>query len=618
MIDTPQQRRPSIRRQLSILVAACVLPVWLIAAVMARHAYVSNLDQVSRDMLENARAMTMAVDRELANVQASLSALGSSPSFKKGDFVALHHQSREILKNYPGADIIVADCTGQQLVNTYRPLGSKLPKRNNPDTVRRIFEEGKPVVSNLFRGAVTKRPVIAIDVPVVINGAVAYDLSMSFPSLVLSSVLQSQNVFKDWYGTVVDRNGVITARTRNLDEFVGKELTGDLRAALSRSNEGTLLIATAKGGTTFAAFSKSSFSGWTVAVAVPAEVALADLYSWMRWAVGIGVASSLLGILLACWLASRIARDIQSLVQPALAIGSGEEAPAVATASSETSELAEALVQASRLLQRRAAERDQAERQLSLTIDDLRRETAERIRAMEEVRRQEQLLTQQSRQAALGEMVGNIAHQWRQPLNALGLLVQQPLLFHELGQLDREFLEENVAKSMAIVRHMSQTIDDFRNFFRPDKEKLRFKVADEVAKVLSLVDGSLQSLGVSLRVQQQGDPEVDGYPNEFAQVLLNILVNARDAIAERGVAAPAVQVSIAEQAGRAVLTVTDNAGGIPEEILPRIFDPYFTTKGPQAGTGVGLFMSKTIIEKNMGGLLTACNVDGGAQFRIEV
>ncbi|MBJ6799346.1 sensor histidine kinase [Geomonas propionica] len=613
-----RNHRPTIRQQLSILVAACVLPVWLIAALMARHAYVTKLDQVSRDLLENARAMTMAVDRELANVEASLSALGSSPSFRGRDFITLHQQSKEILKNYPGADIIIADRTGQQLVNTYRPLGSKLPKRSNLDVVRRIFEEGKPIVSNLFRGAVTKRPVIAIDVPVVIDGVVAYDLSMSFPSQVLSSVLQSQNVFKEWYATVVDRNGVITARTRDLEQFVGKELTGDLRPALSRSSEGTLLVKSANGAATFSAFCKSSFSGWTVAVEVPTDMALANIYSWMRWAVGVGVAISLLGILLASWLANRIAKDIQALVQPALAIGSGTVAPAVATDSKETSELAEALVQASQLLQRRAAERDEAERQLSLTIEDLRHETGERIRAMEEVRRQEQLLTQQSRQAALGEMVGNIAHQWRQPLNALGLLVQQPLLFHELGQLDREFLQEHVAKSMAIVKHMSQTIDDFRNFFRPDKEKLRFKVADEVAKVLSLVDGSLQALGISLKVLQEGDPVVEGYPNEFAQVLLNILVNARDAIAERAVAVPSVEVRIAEQGGRAVLTITDNAGGIPEEIMERIFDPYFTTKGPQTGTGVGLFMSKTIIEKNMGGALTACNVDQGAQFRIEV
>ncbi|WP_224961915.1 sensor histidine kinase [Geomonas subterranea] len=586
---------------------------------MARHVYVTKLDQVNRDLLENARSMTMAVDREFANVQASLTALGTSPSFRARDFVAIHLQSREILKNYPGADIIVAESDGQQLVNTYRPLGSVLPKRNNPDTVRRIFEGGKPVVSNLYYGAITRRPVIAIDVPVMIDGRVAYDLSMSFPAHELSSVLRSQNVFKEWYGTVVDRNGVITVRTSKGNLFVGKELTGELRTAMSRASEGILRIKTPQGGVAFSAYAKSPLSGWTVAVAVPREFALREIYSWMRWVVGAGVFTSFLGILLASWIARRIARDIQSLVEPALAIGRGEPATTIGTDSGkETSDVAEALVQASQLLQRRAAERDQAERQLSDTIEDLKRETAERIRAMEEVRRQEHLLTQQSRQAALGEMVGNIAHQWRQPLNALGLLVQQPLLFHELGELDHEFLEENKSKSMALVQHMSQTIDDFRNFFRPDKEKRRFKVCDEVAKVLSLVDGSLQSLGVTLDVQQDGDPAIEGYPNEFAQVLLNILVNARDAIAEREVVFPKVLVRIAEQEGKAVVTVTDNAGGIPEEIMDKIFDPYFTTKGPQSGTGVGLFMSKTIIEKNMGGMLTACNVAGGAQFRIEV
>lgn len=615
----PENKKSTIRLQLCFLVAACVLPVWLLAAVMVRHAYVTKLDQVNRDMLVNARGMSLVVDRELANVQASLAALATSPSFRKRDLAALYLQCKEILLNYPGADIVIADRDGQQLVNTYPPFGSVLPKRNNLGMVRRIFETGKPQVSDLFRGAVTKRPLIAIDVPVLIDGKVAFDLSMTFSSDKLSTILQSKNVFKEWYGAVLDRNGVITARTGNLGDLVGKQAGVELRRAAAAAGEGTIMQTFPAKEEAFTAFAKSSYSGWTVAFGVPKWLVLRQIYLWVAWTVAGVAAISMLGILLATFIGRRIAKDVLSLVEPALAIGQGRVVTSIRTESvKETTEVAEALVQASELLQRRETERDLAERQRSLAIDELRYETGEKIRALEELRRQEQLLTQQSRQAALGEMIGNIAHQWRQPLNALGLMVQQPPLFYELGQVDREYLEEHTRKTMQIVQHMSQTIDDFRSFFRPDKERVRFRIAEEVNKTLSLVDGGLQSLNIAVELKLEGDPFIVGYPNEFSQVLLNILLNARDAIVERAVEAPRVLIAIGEERQRSVVVVTDNAGGIPEGIIDKIFDPYFTTKGPQAGTGVGLFMSKTIIEKNMGGALSARNVPGGAEFRIEV
>jgi signal transduction histidine kinase len=135
---------------------------------------------------------------------------------------------------------------------------------------------------------------------------------------------------------------------------------------------------------------------------------------------------------------------------------------------------------------------------------------------------------------------------------------------------------------------------------------------------LSLLEGSFQGQQIAIEVDVKGDPVVHGYPNEFSQVLLNILINARDALTERETAGPRVLITIGTDGSRAVVTIADNAGGIPEEIIGKIFDPYFTTKGPQAGTGVGLFMSKTIIEKNMGGLLAVRNAEDGAEFRIEI
>lgn len=248
----------------------------------------------------------------------------------------------------------------------------------------------------------------------------------------------------------------------------------------------------------------------------------------------------------------------------------------------------------------------------------LQQETEERLKTLEALRRKEQMLIQQSRQAAMGEMIGNIAHQWRQPLNTLGLTIQQLLLFHELGELNREFLEECVGSSMQLVLHMSQTIDDFRNYFKPDKEKVAFSVNETLNRTISLMSGSLNDKCITVQVNAQVDPVVWGYPNEFSHVLLNIMTNAKDVLIERAVSNPSISVTVDELDKRAIVTITDNAGGIAEQNVEKIFDPYFTTKGPQDGTGVGLFMSKAIIEKNMGGRLSVRNLEAGAEFRIEI
>ncbi len=248
----------------------------------------------------------------------------------------------------------------------------------------------------------------------------------------------------------------------------------------------------------------------------------------------------------------------------------------------------------------------------------LRAETAERFRTMEELREKDRMLLQQSRQAAMGEMIGNIAHQWRQPLNALGLTIQDISLAYELGNFTKEQLDASISGAMDIIFHMSQTIDDFRSFYKPDREKRWFKVNHVVNKAVSLIEANYREHRISVDVNAADDLEIRGYHNEYAQVLLNILMNARDVLLERGTTEPRVTLKRRKEKGKSVVTVCDNAGGIGAEIMDKIFDPYFTTKESGLGTGIGLFISKTIIEKNMGGRLTARNAGFGAEFRIEV
>jgi C4-dicarboxylate-specific signal transduction histidine kinase len=145
-----------------------------------------------------------------------------------------------------------------------------------------------------------------------------------------------------------------------------------------------------------------------------------------------------------------------------------------------------------------------------------------------------------------------------------------------------------------------------------------FNASEVVKNTLSLLEGSFQNPKISIEIIEKDNTVINGHKNEFAQVLLNILVNARDVVIEREIADATVTITICREGHFSVVTISDNAGGISEEYINKVFDPYFTTKGPQQGTGVGLFMSKTIIEKNMRGKLSVQNIDNGAEFRIEV
>lgn len=273
------------------------------------------------------------------------------------------------------------------------------------------------------------------------------------------------------------------------------------------------------------------------------------------------------------------------------------------------------LLNARNELEHRVRERTE---ELEETIQNLQAETQRRLQAVEALRRQELAMIQQNRHAAMGEMIGNIAHQWRQPLNTLGLFTQRLGFFYDSPEFNKEFVDTSVAKSMEIIEYMSRTIDDFRSFFSTDREKVEFKIDEMVSRALSLVETGFNEHKICVERGESENVTIYGFPNEYAQVLLNILINAKDVIIERNIASPRVLIHSRNENGMAVVTIADNAGGIPEDVMSKIFDPYFTTKGPQQGTGIGLFLAKTIIETSMGGKLSVHNTDEGAEFRIEV
>ena len=237
---------------------------------------------------------------------------------------------------------------------------------------------------------------------------------------------------------------------------------------------------------------------------------------------------------------------------------------------------------------------------------------------VEEERKKDDLLIIRGRQNVMGEMVSSIAHQWRQPINLLGLLAQDLQITCRHGGLTPELIEANLKRTMEVVRELSATIDDLRNFFLDETVQAEFRVIEAIEKVESLVRGSFEAKRVLLEVEASADPTHCGYPGALSQALVNILLNARDAFSEESEGERRVLVRLLSENGRTVITVSDNAGGIPEAIISRIFDPYFSTKRPDQGAGIGLFISKSIIEMNMGGALSVRNTGEGAEPRIEL
>ncbi len=237
---------------------------------------------------------------------------------------------------------------------------------------------------------------------------------------------------------------------------------------------------------------------------------------------------------------------------------------------------------------------------------------------VERNRQQQMMLFQQSRFVQMGEMIAMIAHQWRQPLHSLSLLIHVAVKKYEAGTLDGAAVSDFQKRSQQMITHMSETIDDFRNFFKPDKTKTDFDVYDALMDVMHIIEPMIQRYGIEVITSIDTGCVVYGYPNEFSQAVLNILNNAKDALLERRVEDPKIHIGIKEAQGKVVITIEDNAGGIPESLIDKIFDPYFSTKENKNGTGLGLYMSRIIITEHMHGTIGVTNGDAGACFRLSL
>ena len=263
---------------------------------------------------------------------------------------------------------------------------------------------------------------------------------------------------------------------------------------------------------------------------------------------------------------------------------------------------------------------EKSQEELSLLNKNLEKkveqEVALKIKKENEAKEKERILVHQSKLASMGEMIGSIAHQWRQPLTQLSSVLVLVELKYERGKLTLKELRESIHQSQEQIEFMSKTIDDFRNFFKPNKQKDFFSPYKSVQSALSLISSSFENYNIKVNLKFEDEVLINGYESEFSQVILNILSNSKDAFIEKQIANPIITVTISKEDKNSKIVLCDNAGGINLIPIEKVFEPYVTTKHASSGTGIGLYMSKNIIEKSMNGSLSVSNNKNGVCFEI--
>ncbi|HVP09262.1 MAG TPA: sensor domain-containing diguanylate cyclase [Burkholderiales bacterium] len=333
-----------------MLVLASVIPAMVIVAALLVYGYQRDRERLQRDSIATARAMIHAVDRELVSITIAAQVLGTSPHLANEDFKEFHAQAREVVGAHIGMNVVLSDATGQQLLNTLRPYGAELPPHGNINQLNEVFRAGRVVISDLYVGGVLRQPLMSVDVPIYREGRIVYDLSIGDLPRRFLALLNEQRLPPEWIGAVFDTRGTVVARTQEHERFVGAQGAPALVARMREVQEGAVETVTLEGIPVVSVFSRSTATGWTVALGIPRRNLAAQALLAVQVAAGAAVVMLALGLALAWRLGGRIAHSIHSLQAPASRIGLREPIELPPLGLREADEVGEALVRASRLI----------------------------------------------------------------------------------------------------------------------------------------------------------------------------------------------------------------------------------------------------------------------------
>jgi hypothetical protein len=342
----------ALRRHLVILAALTILPLLVFTTWTVLEMHREERARAERALTETARALRLAVDGELAATVAALDALATSRDLDSGNLSAFYAQASLLQQRHPGwTTIALTEPGGKEILNVLRPLGATLPPGGgDPEDVRRVVAIAKPVIGDAFVGPLSGSWVLAIRVPVIRSRQVRYVLTAMVLTSELRDVLLGQRLSPEWIGTILDRKRTIIARTRGEEQFIGQPASDRLLAASARASEGWYRGLTKEGTSTYSAFSRSPFTGITVALGVPSHLIEAPLERSLWRIAGSGILVLALGVAVAVFFAARIAGPITTLAVAARGIGRGAAPPATASAITEVNDLRAAMGEAAHLV----------------------------------------------------------------------------------------------------------------------------------------------------------------------------------------------------------------------------------------------------------------------------
>ena len=606
-----------IQARLTLLTLVTVLPLVALASVAILRMVDDQRAQIESDVRQMAETFLADVDRQISAIQAELQALATSPALETGDFRAFYEQMHAVL-TIRGTSIVLHDTRGQQLLSTNRPFGEPLPHATNTEMHDRVVATGKPQISDLIMGAVLRRPILVVGVPVFRDGQVVNVLAMGIGPEILEALLREQHLSPDWIAGIFDRNGIIVARSRELDRFLGKPAAPSLRQAMAWAVGSWFPSVTSEGIPVYSTYRRSPITGWTVAIGVPRDFVDVPLRRARLEAFGGGAAALALSLLLARWMARAIRRPVEALTAATKALGSGAPIGPLIGGVRELDQVGAALRTTAAAL---ARNREQLESMVAERTQELAAAN-ERLRAEIDAREQAQsALLQAQKMEAMGQLTGGVAHDFNNLLAAVS---------GSLALLEPRISDESSLRLLRTAQHGAsrgaQLTESLLAFAR--KQRLNPIAADLNTVIVNMTEMLSRSIGPSVEIDHALAPEIWPVLIDTGQIetaLLNIAINARDAMPGGG----KISIETANIAARSdelpeelsdhdcvLVAMRDTGTGMSPEVMEHAFEPFFTTKEVGKGTGLGLSMVFGVVSQSGGAVQIRSRLGAGTTVQI--
>lgn len=597
--------------------AVIVVPGCIFAAVLLQRYAEIQRAQYRQEAIEAATTAAAMIDRHIRSWQITLQTLGTSRSLRDGDLEAFYRQALEV-KAFVGADIGLRDLSGQQLVNTRQAWGKPLPFTPFPID-EEVIASGRPHVSNVFTGALAQRPLVAVIIPVLVDGAPRYLLHISAETALFADVIKPI-VPPGWFVAVGDRDGTYVTRSEDHEKFTGQPgIPAFLNKAVGR--EGTFGGQSALGEEILVGYARSELSDWLIAANIRQVVIEQPLRNAVIALVSGGAATLLLTSIAALFLWRLIARPLRSLTLVSRRLGKFSGPIQVKTKLNEFIALRDAMSEASQQLNAHSAELESkvAERTAELVraTDLVRAEAAERQRV-------EAMLAQAQKMEAVGNLTGGVAHDFNNLLQVVGGNLE--LLRKEPGLSEKA--QTRLTNALAGVSRGAQLAAQLLAFGR--RQALEPKVIN-VGKLIRGMDDLLRrTLGEEIEIETivaGGLWHTSVDPTNMENALLNLAINARDAMNGAGRLTIEAGNSYLDDAyvrwnpeatpGQyVVISVTDTGSGMAPDVLAKVFEPFFSTKPVGKGTGLGLSMVYGFVKQSQGHVKIYSEVGHGTTIKL--